>query len=276
VKTKRTMPTEDVSTTGAELSVQGVWQKYQRLEASEPFVALQDINLPIQRGKFVAVIGSSGCGKSTLLRIVAGLVSPTQGQVLHGGRKVRGPDYSRGFVFQADAVFPWLTVRKNVEFGLKSRGIARAERREIAEHWCEVVGLTDFINAYPKELSGGMRKRVDLARVYANDPDVLLMDEPFGALDAQTKERMQTELLGMWEQSRKTVMFVTHDVDEAVFLADEIIIMSSRPGRIATKVSIELARPRNEDTRVSDQFAQIRRSIRQTMQALDREKALLS
>ena len=268
--TTTAVPRTGAGVTDAEISIEGVWQRYQRLGSAEPFVALKDIDLPIADGKFVAVIGSSGCGKSTLLRIVAGLVSPSEGQVIHSGRPVRGPDYSRGFVFQADAVFPWLTVRQNVEFGLKSRGIPREKRREISAHWCEVVGLSDFINAYPKELSGGMRKRVDLARVYANDPDVLLMDEPFGALDAQTKERMQAELLTMWEESRKTVMFVTHDVDEAVFLADEIVVMSSRPGQIAARVAIDLPRPRTEESRISDQFAELRRSIRQTMQSLDR------
>src|SRR5690554_2134974 len=142
----------------AEISVEGVWQQYQRLGASEPFIALRDITLPIEDGKFVAAIGTSGCGKSTPLRIVAGLVTPTQRQVIRAGRRVKGPDSTRGFVFQADAVFPWLTVRQNVEFGLKSRGMGRTERREIAEKWCEIVGLSDFINAYPKELSGGMRK----------------------------------------------------------------------------------------------------------------------
>jgi NitT/TauT family transport system ATP-binding protein len=255
------------------IKVRGVWQQFRRLESAEPFTALEDIDLEVDRGKFVAIIGSSGCGKSTLLRIVAGLVKPTQGEVIHAGKPLRGPHYSRGFVFQADAVFPWLTVRQNIEFGLKSRGIDRVERRETSTQWAATVGLSDFIDAYPKELSGGMRKRVDLARVYANDPDVLLMDEPFGALDAQTKERMQSELLTMWEQSRKTVMFVTHDVDEAVFLADEIVIMSSRPGRIATRVQVNLSRARTEETRVSDEFAEYRRSIRHIMQELDRELA---
>jgi NitT/TauT family transport system ATP-binding protein len=254
-----------------EISIEGVWQKFQRLESSAPFVALQDINVVIDYRRFVAVVGLSGCGKSTLLRIIAGLIQPTRGQVMHRGRVVDGPHYSRGFVFQADAVFPWLTVRGNLEFGLRSRGIERPARRKIADHWCDVVGLTDFIDAYPKELSGGMRKRVDLARVYANDPDVLLMDEPFGALDAQTKERMQGELLEIWERSKKTVVFVTHDVDEAVFLADEVLIMSSRPGRIAARVPIDLTRERTEDTRVSDEFAEYRRSIRQMMRELDRQ-----
>jgi NitT/TauT family transport system ATP-binding protein len=256
---------------GREISIEGVWQRFQRLESSTPFVALQDINLDIDERRFVAIVGSSGCGKSTLLRIIAGLVRPSQGRVLHDGAVVKGPHHSRGFVFQADAVFPWLTVRQNVEFGLRSRGIDRAERRRIADHWCGVVGLTDFIDAYPRELSGGMRKRVDLARVYANDPDVLLMDEPFGALDAQTKERMQTELLGIWGESRKTVAFVTHDVDEAIFLADEVVIMSSRPGQIAARIPVDLARPRTEETRISDEFAERRRSIRQLMRELDQQ-----
>jgi NitT/TauT family transport system ATP-binding protein len=260
-------------TNEVEISVEGVWQKFQRLESSAAFVALRDINMSIDHRRFVAVVGSSGCGKSTLLRIISGLVSPTQGRVMHRGSEVRAPHHSRGFVFQADAVFPWLTVRDNLEFGLRSRGVRRAERRSIADHWCEVVGLTDFAGAYPKELSGGMRKRVDLARVYANDPDVLLMDEPFGALDAQTKERMQGELLGIWEQSRKTVAFVTHDVDEAVFLADDVVVMSSRPGQIAARIPIDLPRPRTEETRVSDQFSEYRRTIRQMLRDLDRSRA---
>lgn len=257
--------------TDPELDVRRVSHQFQRLESSEPFLALQDIDLSVKRGKFLAIIGRSGCGKSTLLRIVAGLLNPTDGLVLQGGDLVHGPHYSRGFVFQADAVFPWLTVRENIEFGLRSRGFEKKKREEISTKWAGIVGLSEFINAYPKELSGGMRKRVDLARVYANDPAVLLMDEPFGALDAQTKERMQTELLAMWEQSGKTVMFITHDVDEAIFLADEVVIMSSWPGEIAAKVSINLPRARTEETRVSDEFSAYRRSIRRTMQALDRE-----
>lgn len=251
------------------ISVEGVWQRFQRLDAQEPFVALSNVDLEITRGRFVALLGASGCGKSTLLRAISGLTPPTEGTIRHRGATVRGPHHSRGFVFQADAVFPWLTVRRNIEFGLKSRGIGAAERRGIAEHWADIVGLGDFLEAYPKELSGGMRKRVDLARVYANDPDVLLMDEPFGALDSQTKERMQLELLNLWEQSRKTVVFVTHDVDEAIFLADEIVVMAARPGRIAEQVPVTLARPRTQETRVSEEFSEYRRRIRRLMQSLD-------
>lgn len=255
-------------TRGHAIDVRGVWRQFQRLDSDTLFTALENIDLDVDTGKFVAIIGRSGCGKSTLLRIMAGLVPPSRGIVLHDGKPVRGPHYSRGFVFQADAVFPWLTVRKNIEFGLKCRGMSAGERKQVVETWTKTVGLTDFIDAYPKELSGGMRKRVDLARVYANDPDVLLMDEPFGALDAQTKERMQAELLQLWDRSRKTILFVTHDVDEAVFLADEIVVMAARPGRIAERITVPIPRPRDERSRVSDGFEHTRRQLRQSMERL--------
>ena len=250
------------------IDVRNVWRTFQRLDGSAPFTALEDIRLDVPAGKFVAIIGGSGCGKSTLLRIVAGLVPPSRGSVVHEGKPVAGPDHTRGFVFQGDAVFPWLTVRRNIEFGLQCRGIAAAERKRTAETWARAVGLADFIEAFPKELSGGMRKRVDLARVYANDPDVLLMDEPFGALDAQTKERMQVELLGLWDRTRKTVLFVTHDVDEAVFLADEIVVMAARPGRIAERITVPLPRPRDERSRVSQGFEETRRRLRKLLETL--------
>lgn len=260
-------PTNAFSDDG--ITVEHVWQRFQRLDAQEPFVALQDVNLEIERGRFVAFLGASGCGKSTLLRAISGLTPPSEGVIRHRGEVVQGPDPSRGFVFQADAVFPWLTVRKNIEFGLRSRGVPSVERHLVAERWAETVGLADFLDAYPKELSGGMRKRVDLARVYANDPDVLLMDEPFGALDSQTKERMQLELLTLWDASRKTVIFVTHDVDEAIFLADEIVVMARRPGRVAHQVPVTLTRPRTQETRVSEEFDDYRRRIRHLMQTLE-------
>lgn len=264
--------TTNVNSVGG-LVVENVWQRFQRLDSQEPFVALQNVNLEIARGRFVALLGASGCGKSTLLRAISGLTPPSEGVIRHRGQIVDRPDHSRGFVFQADAVFPWLTVRNNIEFGLRSRGIAPDERRLLAEQWAETVGLADFLDAYPKELSGGMRKRVDLARVYANDPDVLLMDEPFGALDSQTKERMQLELLSLWETTRKTVVFVTHDVDEAIFLADEIIVMAPRPGRIAEQVPVTVDRPRTQATRVTNEFDDHRRRIRHLMQSLDAARA---
>lgn len=269
-----TLQTDTRSQTASSgISIEHVWQRFHRLDAQEPFVALRDVDLEIPRGRLVALLGASGCGKSTLLRAISGLTPPSDGVIRHRGQIVRKPGPSRGFVFQADAVFPWLTVRGNIEFGLRSRGLPREERERIVEKWADIVGLSDFIDSYPKELSGGMRKRVDLARVYANDPDVLLMDEPFGALDAQTKERMQLELLQLWDSTRKTVVFVTHDVDEAIFLADEIVVMAPRPGRIAERVTITLPRPRSEDTRVSDEFDDYRRRIRHIMQALEAPSA---
>lgn len=252
----------------AWLEAKGVWKTFQPLASTQPFVALRNIDLRIPRGRFTVIIGPSGCGKSTLLRIMAGLAKASQGGVYHAGDTVHGASRARGFVFQADAVFPWLSVRKNVEFGPKSSGMARRRRADIATHWCQMVHLDEYMDAYPKELSGGMRKRVDLARVYANDPDVLFMDEPFGALDAQTKEVMQDDLIQLWEKQRKTVVFVTHDVDEATYLADDVIVMSSKPGEIAHAVQIDLPRPRSEDTRISDDFAIKRRELRELLRSV--------
>lgn len=232
-----------------------------------PLTVLSDINLDIARGQFVCIIGESGCGKSTLLRMMAGLLTPSNGQVLHDGKPVAGINQALGFVFQQDAVFPWLTVEQNVEYGPKSRGVAKAERRRLVEFWCESVGLSSFRKAYPKELSGGMRKRVDLARAYANSPDVLLMDEPFAALDVQTKGTMQEAVLRLWADTGKTVVFVTHDLDEAAFLADVVVVLSSRPGQVHAIVRNPLGRPRDESTRVSDEFAAAKRQLWLTLQA---------
>jgi len=174
---------------------------------------------------------------------------------------IRGVNQALGFVFQQDAVFPWLTVERNVEYGPKSRGVPKAERERLVAHWCGAVGLGSFRKAYPKQLSGGMRKRVDLARAYANSPDVLLMDEPFAALDVQTKATMQEAVLKLWESTQKTVVFVTHDLDEAVFLADVVVVLSSRPGRVHAVIDNPLRRPRNESTRVSDEFAAAKRAL---------------
>ena len=193
--------------------------------------------------------------------------------MLHDGAPIRGINQALGFVFQQDAVFPWLTVDANIEYGPKSRGLPKAERRKLVEHWAAAVGLAAFRNAYPKQLSGGMRKRVDLARAYANSPDVLLMDEPFAALDVQTKAAMQEAVLALWESTGKTVVFVTHDLDEAVFLADRIVVLASRPGRVHAMVRNPLPRPRNEETRVGDAFAAAKRALWTTLQAARRETA---
>jgi len=199
--------------------------------------------------------------------MMAGLLIPSEGRVLHDGAAVRGVNHALGFVFQQDAVFPWLTVEGNIEYGPKSRGLPKSERQKLVDQWAEAVGLTAFKKAYPKQLSGGMRKRVDLARAYANSPDVLLMDEPFAALDVQTKAAMQESVLELWQSTGKTVVFVTHDLEEAVFLADRIVVLASRPGRVHEIVANPLLRPRVEASRVSDAFTTVKRAVWSSLQA---------
>jgi NitT/TauT family transport system ATP-binding protein len=206
--------------------------------------ALQDINLAVERGEFIAVVGPSGCGKTTFLRIVAGLEPSTSGEVALDGRAVRGPGGDRGFVFQNDNLLPWRTVFANAIIGREVAGrVGPAERRRTME-LLKLVGLEGFEHYHPRQLSGGMRQRVNLARALAIDPQVLLMDEPFSSLDAQTREIMQTELMRIWEEGRKTVLFVTHQIDEAVFLADRVLVFARRPGRLRENVVIALPRPR--------------------------------
>ncbi len=224
-------------------------------------MALQDVSLGVRESEFLCLLGPSGCGKTTLLRIIAGLLEPEEGTVLLDGKVSMGTDADKGMVFQRDATFPWLTVEKNVEYGLKLRGRSAAERNQIVKKYIHMVGLTGFEKAYPKELSGGMRKRVDIARTYAYNPQVLLMDEPFGSLDLFTKTRMQAELLDLWSQERKTIVFVTHDLDEAIFLSDRVAVMSKRPGRIREIIEISLPRPRDVDIKVSDEFGEIKRKL---------------
>lgn len=210
-----------------------------------PVAALHDVSLNISDQEFVCILGPSGCGKSTLLNIVAGFETATGGECLIGGRPVTGPGPDRGMVFQEYALFPWLTVVQNVEFGLKAAGVAPRERRERAQGLLQSLGLEAFADRFPKDLSGGMRQRVAIARVLALDPAVMLMDEPFGALDALTRTAMQMELLRIWEESRKTVLFITHSVEEAIFLADRIVVMTYRPGTIKTVQTVDLPRPRD-------------------------------
>ena len=258
-------------TPAAKLAVQGLTHRFEIGNERTSLTVLRDIELAIPRGQFVCIIGESGCGKSTLLRMMAGLLTPSEGKVLHDGVPIRGVNQALGFVFQQDAVFPWLTVERNVEYGPKSRGVPKAERERLVAHWCDAVGLGSFRKAYPKQLSGGMRKRVDLARAYANSPDVLLMDEPFAALDVQTKATMQEAVLKLWESTQKTVVFVTHDLDEAVFLADVVVVLSSRPGRVHAVIDNPLRRPRNEATRVSDEFAAAKRALWTALQDARRQ-----
>ncbi|WP_433223443.1 ABC transporter ATP-binding protein [Dactylosporangium sp. CS-047395] len=225
------------------------------------FTALQEVSLTVNASEFVAIVGPSGCGKSTLLNIVAGLEQPTSGDVRVGVKAVQGPGPDRGVIFQQFALFPWLTVRKNVEFGLRTAGVPKQERRAKAEHFIELVGLSQFADALPKTLSGGMKQRCAIARAYAVDPQILLMDEPFGALDSLTRVRLQEQLLQTWSRDQRTVMFVTHDVDEAVFLANRVVVMAADPGRIVEIVDVGLPYPRTEDVRLGPEFAALRNRV---------------
>lgn len=224
-------------------------------------VALDGVSLDIRENEFICVVGPSGCGKSTLLNIIAGLYEPTSGHVYVDGHEVDGPGPERGVVFQQYGLFPWLTVRENIEFGLKLQKKTKAQMAEISEKYMELVELTSFANSYPKELSGGMKQRVAIARAYAVNPQVLLMDEPFGALDAQTRTQLQTELLETWEKEQKTCFFITHDVDEAIILAQRVIIMSARPGRIKEIVEIDIPYPRTQETKMSPEFLEVKNYI---------------
>ncbi len=224
-------------------------------------IALNGVNLNIMENEFICVVGPSGCGKSTLLNIIAGLLEPSSGQVYVDGKGVDGPGPERGVVFQQYALFPWLTVLKNVEFGLHLKGMKGEAAKEEAMKYLRMVDLEQFANSYPKELSGGMKQRVAIARAYAVNPQVLLMDEPFGALDAQTRTQLQTELLNTWEKEKKTCFFITHDVDEAIILAQKVIIMSARPGRIKEIVDIDIPYPRNQETKMTDEFLRLKNYI---------------
>ena len=224
-------------------------------------VALNGVTLDIHENEFICVVGPSGCGKSTLLNIIAGLSEPTSGAVYCDGKKVTGTGTERGVVFQQYALFPWLTVKKNVRFALEMRGVKGAEADELAMQYLEKVDLAKFADHYPKELSGGMKQRVAIARAYAAEPEVLLMDEPFGALDAQTRTQLQSELLETWEKDRKTCFFITHDVDEAIILAQKVIVMSARPGRIKEIVDIDIPYPRDQETKMSPRFLELKNQI---------------
>jgi len=207
--------------------------------------ALQNINIEVKDKEFVCIIGPSGCGKTTLLRIIAGLEKPDSGSVTLNNETILAPGPDRGMVFQEYSLFPWRTVLKNITFSLELKKIPKAERNKIANEYLELVGLEMFADSYPHELSGGMKQRVAIARALVNDPKILLMDEPFGAVDAQTRNMLQQELLKIWEKEKKTIMFITHSVDEAVFLADRVVVFTARPGKIKEIINIDLPRPRD-------------------------------
>ena len=230
------------------------------------FVALYQISLSIRKKEFVSLLGPSGCGKTTLIRIIAGLLPADRGEVILSGQKVTAPGRDRCMVFQQFGLLPWRTVLSNVEFGLEIEGVPKEERRRASEKYLELVGLKGFEDYYPHQISGGMQQRVGIARALSKQPDILLMDEPFGAVDAQTREQLQEELLKIWNQTDTTVLFVTHSIDEAIYLSDRVVVMQARPGRIKEEVVVNLPRPRWEgDVKADPRFAQLRSHLRESL-----------
>jgi len=221
-------------------------------------VALDRTSFQVKDGEFITILGPSGCGKSTLLRVVAGLEEPSSGKVYLDGHEVKGPGPDRGMVFQSYTLYPWLTVEDNIAFGSKLKGASQKQCKEVAQHYLDLIGLSGFEKHYPIQLSGGMKQRVAIARALANDPEILLMDEPFGALDAQTRSIMQEILLKAWEESKKTILFITHDVEESIFLADSVYVMTARPGRIKENISVDLPRPRDYNMKSSPEFLSLK------------------
>ena len=242
---------------GKSISIHGVAKTY-RSAAGAPVEALTPIDLEIAAGEFVAIVGPSGCGKSTLLNILAGFGEASAGEARVDGRVITGPDIDRGMIFQSYALFPWLDVMGNVEFGLERKGVERDERRRIATDYLRSVGLADFASRHVDELSGGMKQRVAIARAFATEPSIILMDEPFGALDALTRRFLQKQLLAIWQANHRTIVFVTHSVPEAIFLADRILVMTARPGAVKATIAVDMAHPR--DT-TSDAFRDIERTL---------------
>ena len=226
-----------------------------------PFTVLSNISLGVKKGETLCIVGPSGCGKTTILNLISGFLKPTSGSVTVGGRPVTGPGPDRAVVFQKDSVFPWLTVRQNMEYGPRARGIPRREWESRVDGYLAQVGLEDFAHHYPKQLSGGMRKRVDIARAYANKPDILLMDEPFGSLDVMTKELMQRDLLELSYRNRKSLIFITHDIEEAVFLGDEVLVMTRSPAVIQKRFEVPFAKPRDISLKLESEFLAMRKVI---------------
>ncbi|MEP7085466.1 MAG: ABC transporter ATP-binding protein [Betaproteobacteria bacterium] len=254
----------------AQLTIEQVSRVFPAPRGGGRIEALQPIDLAVARNDFISILGPSGCGKSTLLRIVAGLDVPSAGRVHLDGRPVAGPGPDRGMVFQSYTLFPWLSVRDNICFGLRERGMALAAQHERAAFFIDRVGLNGFEHHYPKQLSGGMQQRTALARALANDPQILLLDEPFGALDNQTRVLMQELLLGIWEADRKTVLFVTHDIDESIFMANRVVVFTARPGRIKTELPIDLPHPRHYTVKTTPRFAEYKAELTEAI----REEAM--
>jgi ABC-type nitrate/sulfonate/bicarbonate transport system ATPase subunit len=253
-----------------KLLVDGVSRIFPPVRGGMPTPALEPTHLAVEANDFITILGPSGCGKSTLLRIVAGLDQPTEGRVLLGGKPVREPGPDRGVVFQSYTLFPWLTVRQNICFGLREKGTPAAEQRDISDFFIHRTGLTGFENHFPKMLSGGMQQRTALARALANGPEILFLDEPFGALDNQTRALMQELLLGIWEADAKTVLFVTHDIEEAIFLANRVVVMTARPGRIKSEIAVDLPHPRVYTMKTTSEFARMKAELTEAI----REEAI--
>jgi NitT/TauT family transport system ATP-binding protein/sulfonate transport system ATP-binding protein len=247
--------------TNTILDIENVSRVFPGVRGAAPVRALEPTSLTVAQNDFITVLGPSGCGKSTLLRIVAGLDYPSSGRVLLGGREIKGPGADRGMVFQSYTLFPWLTIAENIAYGLREKGVPKAQRRDIVASYIEKVGLRGFENHYPKQLSGGMQQRTAIARALANDPAILLLDEPFGALDNQTRALMQELLLGIWEREQKTVLFVTHDIEEAIFLASRVIVMTARPGRIKADIPVDLPHPRHYTMKTSPEFSSLKAQL---------------
>ena len=248
------------------IEFQNVQVVFEQPRSGSRLVAVDNFNLSVEKGEFITIVGPSGCGKSTMLMVAAGLNSVTQGKVVINGKPVTGPGEDRAVVFQEFALLPWRTVMDNVAFGMEFRKIPRSERLQKAQHYINMVGLRGFEHHYPNQLSGGMRQRVGIARALAVNPEILLMDEPFGALDAQTREVMGSELLKIWDKEKKTVIFITHDIDEAIFLADRVCIMSARPGTVKEITTIDFGRPRDAEIRNSTRFIEYRKRIWEVLQ----------
>ncbi|MGQ3281641.1 ABC transporter ATP-binding protein [Bosea sp. (in: a-proteobacteria)] len=245
----------------SKLLVENVGKIFPAQRGGQPTRALMPTSLSVGDNDFIAILGPSGCGKSTLLRIIGGLETASEGQIMLDGAPVSGPGADRGFVFQSYTLFPWLTVVQNIAFGLREKGIAERERIDIARGWAERVGLASFVDHFPKQLSGGMQQRTAIARALANDPKILLLDEPFGALDNQTRALMQEMLLGIWERERKTVLFVTHDIEEAIFVGSRVVVMSARPGRIKADIAVDLPHPRPYTIKTSPEFVALKERL---------------
>jgi NitT/TauT family transport system ATP-binding protein len=242
-----------------KISIDHIRHIFQRNHS--PLVVLDDFTLDVSANEFITIVGTSGCGKSTLLNIIGGLLESTEGQVRIDGQAIRGPGRDRGFVFQSYSLFEWLTVERNIDFARKKSDLSAVEKNEAVQHYIDIIGLKGFEKAYPGQLSGGMRQRVAIARALVYKPEVLLMDEPFGALDAQTRGMMQELLLKVWEEHRTTVVFITHDVEEAIFLSDRVIVMSSLPGRLKTQIQVPIPRPRTYEVMTEAAFIEIKRQV---------------